>query len=248
MLLNKNHFSYFPLSLFFLSFFFSCYNGTTINQEDAIPIPVVSLDDPAIVPVSHSMPWWIERHNDRLNVTNNQKVIFIGDSITHEWEGTEAWTALNEKYNSRITNLGFGWDQTQHIIWRLENGEFSVGINPEYVVIMIGTNNRHDPKSIAAGIGKIIKIINLNSPDTKIILLSILPRGTGNDDENTIRNNNVNEIIKKYDGYLRVKYLNIGQYYLNSDGTLKEELFRDRLHLTLAGYNLWREKLIEIIE
>jgi lysophospholipase L1-like esterase len=228
---------------------YSCDTGTTINKQNEIPIPIVFPDDAAIVPVGRSEQWWMDRHNARTNVIQNQKIILIGDSITHSWEGTDAWIALNQKYNNKITNLGFSGDQTQHVIWRLENGEFPIGINPEYVVIMIGTNNRHEPKSIAAWIGKIIKTISTNSPATKILLLSILPRGSGNNDENTIRNNSVNEIIINYGGgYLRVKYLNIGQYYVNNNGTLKEELFTDRLHLTSAGYNLWKEKLIEIIE
>jgi beta-glucosidase len=226
----------------------SCDTGTTISKQNEIPIPIVSSDDPAIVPISRSGQWWIDRHNARTNVIQNQKIVLIGDSITHGWEESDAWTALNQKYNNKITNLGFSGDRTQNVIWRLEKGEFPMGVNPEYVVIMIGTNNEHEPESIAAGIGKIIKIINTNSPATKILLLSILPRGSGNNDKNTIRNNSVNEIIKNYDGYLRVKYLNIGQCYVNNNGTLKEELFTDRLHLTLAGYNLWKEKLIEIIE
>jgi hypothetical protein len=59
---------------------------------------------------------------------------------------------------------------------------------------MIGTNNGHKPESIAAGIGKILKILNKNAPLSKIVLLSILPCGSGNNDENTIRNNAVNNI------------------------------------------------------
>jgi lysophospholipase L1-like esterase len=234
-----------------------CNDGTGNSIiEIPIPIPTVSSDDPAIVPVSRFDQWWLDRHNDKNGIIRNQKIIFIGDSITHFWEtnelypidGMQAWIELNEKYDNKISNIGFSGDQTQHVIWRLENGEFPVGINPEYVVIMIGTNNRHEPESIAAGIGKIVKIINVNSSSTKIILLSILPRGTGNNDENTVRNNAVNKIIRKYDGYLNIKYLDIGEYYVNSNGTLKEELFTDRLHLTLAGYNLWKEKIVEIIK
>jgi len=113
---------------------------------------------------------------------------------------------------------------------------------------MIGTNNRHEPESIAAGIGEIIQIISAASPSTQIILFSILPRGSGINDENTIRNNAVNKIIEKYDGHLNVKYHNIGQYYVNQNGTLKEELFADQLHLSRAGYALWKEKIMEIIE
>ena len=228
-----------------------CFIGCDKRKVDTI-------SDPALVPVSRSEQWWIARHNNLINAAENQKIVFIGDSITHFWEenefpqydnGREAWETLLQKYDNKISNLGFTGDQTQQVLWRLENGEFPVGINPEYVVLMIGTNNRHSPESIAAGIEKIIKIINTNAPSTQIILLSLLPRGNGNSDEDTRRNNAVNEIIKEYDGALGVRYINIGPYYLNDDGSLKEELFMaDKLHLTPAGYDLWKELIIDVIK
>jgi len=232
------------------SFIFACGDDTK-ECQDEISIPEVDSNDPAVVPDDRGDQWWIDRHNDRIknNVINYQKIIFIGNSITHWWEETESWTALNQKYSHKITNLGYAGDQTQNVIWRLENGEFPVGINPENVVIMIGTNNSmSEPESIAAGIGKIIKIINKNSPSSRIILLSLLPRGAGNYDENTIRNNAVNEIIKNYEGCLKITYLNLAQYYINDNGGLKNELFTDGLHLSSAGYDLWKEKIMEIIK
>jgi lysophospholipase L1-like esterase len=229
------------LTVIFISLI-SCNNPEIPDPEDA-------LKNSAFVPVRRFEQMWIDRHNQLINnVIRNQKIIFIGDSITQLWEGTEAWAALNQKYNKKITNLGFSGDQTQNVIWRLENGEFPLGINPEYVVLMIGTNNgRHSPESIALGIRKIIEIINTNSPLTRIILMSLLPRGRGNNDIHTIRNNDVNKIIKNYDGYLRTKYLNIGQYYIDNTKALRAELFIDRVHLAPAGYNIWKEKIEEII-
>jgi lysophospholipase L1-like esterase len=223
-----------------------------IGCNSEIPNPTDPSTYTAIAPAPNSDQWWVNRHNDRIkNVATDQKIIFIGDSITQGWEGTEAWTALNQHYDNKITNLGFAADLTQNVIWRLENGEFPVGINPENVVIMIGTNNsskRYKPESIAAGIGKIVEIIHDNSPSTRIILMSILPCGRGSNDEYTRRNNAVNDIIQKYDGYLGVSYLNIAQYYVDKNGALKKELFTDGLHLSPSGYDIWKEKLLEIIE
>ncbi|MDR1894234.1 MAG: GDSL-type esterase/lipase family protein [Spirochaetales bacterium] len=220
--------------------FTGCDNGISDNG--------ISFDDPAI-PDARTEQWWIDRHTAKANpVIQNQKIIFIGDSITHAWEGTEAWAALNAKYNNKITNLGFSGDQVQNVIWRLENGEFPVGINPEYVVLMIGTNNGNAPESTAAGIWKIIQIINKNSQAAKIILSSILPRGSGSNDVNSIRNAAINEIIKSYNGRLNVLYLNLWPHYIRDTGELKDELFDDiKVHLTAEGFNIWKEKLIEII-
>ena len=37
-------------------------------------------------------------------------------------------------------NLGIGGDRTQHVLWRLDNGNID-GIKPKLAVLMIGTNN-----------------------------------------------------------------------------------------------------------
>ena len=223
-----------------------CAGGVT--RTGTIPVPDVPLNDPALAPASRISKWWVDRHNARIkNIIINQKIILIGDSITQGYEGTEAWTALLKQYNNKITNLGFAGDGTEHVIWRLENGEFPAGINPEYIVLMIGTNNRNAPTSIAAGIGKILKIINANSPGSKILLFSILPRGSGINDTDTVRNYAVNQIIKNYSGYLGIKYIDIGNSYIKSTGELIEELFTDRLHLTQAGYAIWKDKIIEVV-
>jgi lysophospholipase L1-like esterase len=211
-----------------------------------------STDDPALVPAQQNVDWWEERHTDRrLNVINNQKIVLVGDSITHGWEGTEAWDILNAKYDNKITNLGFGGDGTQHVIWRLTNGEFPSGINPEYTVLMIGTNNTswgYQPKSIAAGIEKIIEIIHERAPDTKIILFSIFPREAAPGNSMRVNNNKVDEIIKQYDGSKNVRYYDIGQYYTDEKGAIIYDLYApDLLHLAPAGYTVWKDKLVELI-
>ena len=72
------------------------------------------------------------------------ELVFLGDSITHGWErnGKSTW---DKYYGARkAINLGFGGDRTEHVLWRLEHGEFD-GYKPRVAVIMIGTNNTgHD--------------------------------------------------------------------------------------------------------
>ena len=237
-------FTFFLLLVFYCT---GCIGGTANSGE--LPIPNVSPNDPALVPASRTSRWWVSRHNEKAgNIIPHQKIVFIGDSITQGYEGTDAWAALNTKYNNKITNLGFSGDSTEHVIWRLENGEFPEGINPEYVVLMIGTNNKNKPESTAAGVGKIIRIINRHSPGSKILLFSILPCGNGMDDPDTIRNNAVNSIIRNYNGYLNIMYIDLGEYYVNSTGELIEELFaRDKLHLSAKGYDIWKDWIIKII-
>src|SRR5687767_14628351 len=85
---------------------------------------------------------WMKRHesfNERVK-KGNVDLIFIGDSITQGWEG--AGKGVWEKYYGKrnAVNLGIGGDRTQHVLWRLENGNIK-GIEPKLAVVMIGTNN-----------------------------------------------------------------------------------------------------------
>jgi lysophospholipase L1-like esterase len=224
-------------------------------EDDAMPVPVVPPDDPVIVPMSRPEEWWQDRHGEKAgDIRRNQKIVFIGDSIVQRWEeeGLEAWQELDQRYGSKITNLGFGADRIQHVIWRLNNGEFPARINPEYIVLLVGTNNllffSDSPESMAAGIGNIIETLHKRSPKSKIVLCSLLPSdssiGIGDIES---KRGAVNSMIMEYDGYLNVSYVDIGQYYTDDAGNLRDGLFADGVHLTLEGYNIWKDKIIEIV-
>jgi len=67
------------------------------------------------------------------------QVVFLGDSITAGWNGQKA--LFEKEYAQyKAANFGIGGDRTQHVLWRVENGEFE-GLKPKVVVLMIGTNN-----------------------------------------------------------------------------------------------------------
>jgi lysophospholipase L1-like esterase len=236
----------------------SLENGGSL--PDRLPIPDVPANISENKPIPRSdggSGWWNNYHQIKITQAGQggYDVVFIGDSITDYWltDGAASWQEVNNSVNA--LNLGVGGDLTSMVIWRLLNGEFPESLKPEYAVLMIGTNhgshvqnNLSTPENIAAGIGRIIEIINNKSPGTKVILLSVLPREANNQNLRWKINDWINNIIKTYDGHCGVTYFDLGQYYANSDGTLNMELFKDdKLHLSLAGYNLWWEKLQEIL-
>ena len=85
---------------------------------------------------------WMKRHESFNKRVAQGKVdlVLIGDSITQGWEGRgkKVWKTHYGKRNA--VNLGIGGDRTQHVIWRLDNGNLK-GIAPKAAVVMIGTNN-----------------------------------------------------------------------------------------------------------
>ena len=180
------------------------------------------------------------------------QVVFLGDSITAGWNGQKA--LFEKEYGQyKAANFGIGGDQVQHVLWRVENGEFE-GIKPKAVVLMIGTNNAgnpaHTPELIANGIKKIIAAIHQRSPDTKVLLLAVFPRAAKPTDAPRVKNEKVNAIIAKFDDGKKVHFFDIGAKFLTADGTLEKSVMPDLLHLNAASYQIEadaiREKLASL--
>ncbi len=199
----------------------------------------------ALKPVPRSGGWMTrhERFNKRV-AEGKVDLVFIGDSITQGWEGAgkQIWQDFYGQLNA--VNLGISGDRTQHVIWRLDNGNFQ-DITPKAAVIMIGTNNSRDNSSqeIADGITKIVSQIQTKSPRTKILLLAVFPRGANKEDARRKVNEGANAIVAKLDDGKRVHYLDIGNAFLKDDGTLPREIMPDLLHLSPQGYKIWAESI-----
>jgi len=199
----------------------------------------------AVTPVPRS-GGWMKRHeamNDRVK-KGNVDLVFIGDSITQGWEGRgkNVWETFYGKRNA--VNLGISGDRTQHVIWRLDNGNLE-GIAPKAAVIMIGTNNsgRNSPQEIAEGVTAIVRQLQEKTPTTKILLLATFPRGATPEDQKRQVNEKSNAIVAKLAADDNVEYLDIGPKFLGDDGSLSKEIMPDLLHLSEQGYTIWAESI-----
>jgi lysophospholipase L1-like esterase len=186
-----------------------------------------------------------ERYLDRAR-QGNVDLLFLGDSITFGWgtQGKEAWKQhYADRYN--VANFGIGGDRTQHVLWRIENGELD-GIKPKVIVLMIGTNNTNtdDGEPVAAGVTRIVKDAQAKT-GAKVLLLGVFPRGE--DPEKGAkwrpRIQRINEIIAKLDNGDTVRYLDLTDKFMNPDGTISKDIMHDYLHLTPAGYKIWAEAM-----
>lgn len=187
------------------------------------------------------------RHDRFLEIAKAGGVdlLFLGDSITEGWAG--AGRSVWEKYWAplKAANFGIGGDRTEHVIWRLRNGELE-GIQPKLVVLMIGTNNGDAAEDVALGIKTIIADINERSPSSRILLLGIFPRGA--QPAGRARNEQVNAIVAKYADNRRLVYMDIGQGFLQPDGTLTTDIMPDLLHLSTKGYQIWADSIHEQVK
>jgi lysophospholipase L1-like esterase len=195
---------------------------------------------------------FIQAHEGFVKIAaeNKSGVMFLGDSITAGWKRAPAvWSAAFGAYQP--ANFGIKGDRTQHVLWRITNGELD-GFTPKAIVLLIGTNNIGSrPENIAGGITKIVETIHQKTPATKILLLAILPRG---EKPGPMRDSikQVNTLIAKLDDGKSVFYLDFGDKLLEPDGTISKEVMWDFLHPTPKGYQICADaiapKLAELMK
>lgn len=190
----------------------------------------------------------IEMFND-ISKKGEAQLVFLGDSITHGWEGQKAlWESAWGQY--KPANFGIGGDRTEHVLWRLDHGNMD-GLKPKLVVLMIGTNNTghrngknaEAPQDTADGVKAIIDRIHKKSPETKVLLLAIFPRGEKPDDKLRLQNDAINAILAKMDDGKLIHFMDIGKAFLTPEGILTAEIMKDRLHPGAKGYQIWADSI-----
>ncbi len=237
--------------------------GPAVGALSRSNIPYHDDGNAAIIPLGRtSESWWIERHNEKLAQIKNGGVdlVFIGDSITQNWErnGPLPWgnfkPTWNKYYGSRnALNLGFGGDTTANVLWRLNHGEVD-GITPKATILLIGANNSElmgwTASETEEGIDAVIEDLHHRLARTKILLLGILPSDRST--KITQTNLAVNKYLaREYRHNKFVTYLDISRAFI-SKGQLNRELYYEALkkpptrplHPNSAG----QEKMAEAIE
>ena len=180
-------------------------------------------------------------------------LLFVGDSITDAWRGGPQNKLFVEKWGKHNPlNIGISGDKTQHVLWRLENGEVD-GISPKLIVLMIGTNNlgnppQSTPEETAAGVTCVVKKLQEKLPKSKLLLLGVFPRGEKPDNAFRGQIKTINDTIARLDDGKSVKYLDVADTFLEKDGTLPKSVMPDALHPNEKGYHLWAEAIGPVIE
>jgi len=212
----------------------------------------------AVQPVLH--PGTEKRHEsfNEISKKGEAQLVFLGDSITHGWESKgkavweKTWAPL------KAANFGIGGDRTEHVLWRLEHGNFD-GLKPKAIVLMIGTNNtghqgrpqkeldgavyQCTAEQTAEGVKAILAKLQQKCPDAKILVLAIFPRGANKDDKFRQQNEATNAIVKGFADDKKVFFLDVGARFLAADGTLSKSIMPDLLHPNAEGYQIWSDAM-----
>ncbi len=219
----------------------------------------------AIVPVPRlevdSYNWWT-RHAQALmlGAKLDPQVVLLGDSITHFWAGAPAANNVNGPQawaatfgSRRVLNLGFGWDRTQNVLWRLDHGQFA-GLHPQLVVLNIGTNNLsgtehsrvNTPEEIAAGVAAIRERLRVLSPETHVLVMGVLPRGHAPTDGWRAPIKALNALLaQQFAGSADTTFLDLWSRFLDAEERMPHELMPDGTHPSDAGYAIWGRAIVE---
>ena len=201
-----------------------------------------------IFPMPHS-DWFYRFAGDQQREKQGPyDFVLDGDSITDNWQpddrGMPVWK--QRWANIKVLDNAIGGDQVPHVLWREQHGDFD-GLNPKLIMLMIGTNDcGRDPKGIAQGIREILDEYEKRTT-AHILLLGVFPRdpkpsGT----REWIKN--INAILSTYSSDPRVTYMDIGNKFLQPDGTLTAEIMPDFLHPSTKGYVIWADAIQPVID
>lgn len=186
---------------------------------------------------------WRERHESiKRDAEHTTDVVLLGDSITQGWSYKQRW----QEHFPDVTavNAGIASDRVEHILWRTRDGLF-LSSRPKVVVLMAGINNlaMHDPGRIAATQAATIRWIGSRSPSTQILVLGVLPSGASGDHPRRQKIAALNRRLARLANGANVHYLDIGRFFLQTDGSLSKAVSFDYVHLTARGYKIWADAM-----
>lgn len=223
---------------------------STVNAKDTKPL--------ALSPAPHPGKEQLHESFNEISQKGGVDLVFLGDSITQGWSGRgkDAWAKYWAPMNA--ANFGIGGDRTEHILWRLENGNYD-GLSPKLTVLMIGTNNTgHEGREMpehggavytstaeetADGVKAIVEKLQEKQPQMKILILAIFPRGETPEDAMRQKNEKINKIIAKLADDEKVYFMDINDEFLTEDGTLSKDIMPDLLHPNADGYEIWSKAI-----
>src|SRR5947209_1632948 len=100
-------------------------------------------DDPARPSPRKDNTVWLERHAALLErAKKGADVVFLGDALTQGWEGPDGAEAWKKHFEPlKAANFGAGGDRTEHVLWRVTEGQELHGLKPKVIVLQVRGSN-----------------------------------------------------------------------------------------------------------
>ncbi|HEY0375276.1 MAG TPA: GDSL-type esterase/lipase family protein [Amnibacterium sp.] len=160
-------------------------------------------------------------------------VVFLGDSLTEAGSWEEYFPELD------VVNAGRSGDTTADVQDRLGD---VIERRPSTVVVMVGTNDfglRATVEQVVRGTENILWTLHHALPETRILVVSVLPR----ERERSEWIKQVNIHVRQFAPTVKAEFLDLWPQVAEEDGELSPRYTSDRLHLNEAGYAVWADAL-----
>ncbi|HET6883852.1 MAG TPA: GDSL-type esterase/lipase family protein [Pirellulales bacterium] len=211
------------------------YQAQTGVPESIVPMPIAG------------QAWTSRNAQIDSDAAQGAQLAFFGDSITEYWNsaGQAVW---NQNYAPLgALNAGIVGDRTQNLLWRIENGNLN-GISPKVAVVMIGVDNiilGDNAQQTAAGVAAVVEALQQRLPNTKILVLGLLPGNPPFAPPNFAQTISVtNQLISTLADNRNVFYLDMGLAFLNADGSPNGLLYQPGLlHPNAQGFAVWAQTM-----
>lgn len=179
----------------------------------------------------------MKQQNEIKEIIKKDKIIFLGDSITHRYD------LQNYFDNKNIINKGIEGDTTNDVLKRLQTSVYDY--NVDKVVLLIGTNDIGIEKNPINNIELIINKLQSYDKNIDIVVESIYP--VNNSKNSKIKNEvvgkrtnkkikEVNQEIQEICKKKKVTYVNVYDELTDEKGNLKLEYTEEGLHISEEGY------------
>jgi lysophospholipase L1-like esterase len=170
-------------------------------------------------------------------------VVFTGSSSIRLWEGL-----AGDFPGVPVTNRGFGGSTLPDVIYYLPHTVFPA--TPRVVVLYAGDNDLNSgrtPQQVADDYATFTREVRRVLPTARIVYVSIKPSPSRWALAGRMREANAlvaSEIARDS----LASFVNVFDAMLGPTGYPRPELFKDdSLHMTAAGYAIWRERLAPVI-
>lgn len=167
-------------------------------------------------------------------------IVFYGDSLIYYGDFASLFP------NKVVCNLGLRGDTIQGLINRVEQ---VVILKPQVLFIMAGINDIASltTEEFREVYTRLINEIKLIIPETKILIISILPVNNSRfiiscTNEQVIE---CNKVVSRIAFENKIPFLDLHSLYVEN-GELPCELTKDGIHLKTNGYKRWYELLINL--
>ena len=214
------------------------------SGSHAAGCPSPSSPRPTTTPTARPNVWVAQQQAVQRNLAaHSYQAITLGDSIMQGWSEARLGSAMGMS----VLNAGFGQDGTEHILWRLKTFDWHAQ-SPRDVLLLAGTNDIGYPTcDIVWGIRAVVQTIHRIFPESRIIVTSLLPRGTNLlDADGKIRE--VNARLQEASTSAGFQFLDVHDAFTCGQKTPCPLFQPDlNLHLTKDGYDLLSSELKNFI-